>query len=127
MHMPQRRFTFFVLIVLLHCTRFAHTQSASALPQPVTTLYLSECLPEEPGKLNSVAFSSNDSIAMWIYRTSTGGPQYSQYDVRWSSGSFKRIAQPDNPRWGGRSSADGSRMLFDSGERNVPKFQRLVE
>jgi hypothetical protein len=115
------------LIVLLNCARFASAQTPPPLPQPVAALDLSESLPEEPGELISVAFSSDNSVAVWIYRTATQGPQYSQYDVQWGSRSFKRIAQPESPRWGGTSSADRSRKLFEFSERKVPRFQHLLE
>src|ERR1700730_8164748 len=127
--MKYKRGTFMIvlLIVLLNCARYASAQTTPPLPRSVATLELSESLSEEPGELISVEFSSDNSVAVWTYRTATQGPQYSQYDVQWGSGSFKRIAQPEGPRWGGRSSADGSRMLFDFGERKVPRFQHLLE
>jgi len=115
------------LIVILNCARLAPAQTSSPPPQPVATINLSESLPEEPGELTSVAFSSNNSVAVWIYRTAVQGPLYSQYDVQWASGSFKRIALSESPRWGGRLSADGSRRLFDFSERKVPRFQHLLE
>ena len=115
------------LIVLLSCARFASAQTPPPLPQPVATVDLSESLPEEPGGLISVAFSSDNSVAVWMYRTATQGPQYPQYELQWRSGSFKRIAPPEGPRWGGTSSADGSRKLFEFSERKVPRFQHLLE
>ncbi len=114
-------------IVLLNCPPFASAQSHAPLPQPVATIDLSESCPEEPGELISVVFSSDNSLAVWMYRTAAQGPRYSQYDVQWRNRSFKRIAQPESPRWGGRSSGDGSRMLFDLGERKIPRFQHLLE
>jgi hypothetical protein len=115
------------LIVLFNCARFASAQTLPPPTQPVATLDLSESLPEESGELISVVFSSDNSVVMWLYRTTTQGPQYSQYYVQWGSGSFKRIAQTEGPRWGGRSSSDGGRMLFNFGERKVPRFQQLLE
>ena len=117
------------LIILLICARFASAQTPP-LPQPVATLQVSESLLEEPGEvtLTTVAFSSDNSIALGICRTAVQGPKCSQYVVQWENGSFSRIVQTQvSPRWGGNSSADGSRKLFDFGERKVPRFQHLLE
>jgi hypothetical protein len=127
--MGHKRVTFpmVALIVLFICSRSAPAQTAPTPTQPAAIIELSELSPEETGELVSVAFSSNDSIAVWINRTSDQDPQYSEYDLHWGNGSFKRIPQPESPRWGGRSSADGSRMLVDRGERKVSRFQHLLE
>jgi hypothetical protein len=127
--MEYKRGAFLIvgLIVLLNCARFASAQTPPPQPQPVATLDLSESLPEDPGELVSVAFSSDNSVAVWIYRAAAQGPKYSQYDVQWGSGSFKRIAPSKRPQWGGKSSTDGSRKLFDFGERKIPRFQHLLE
>jgi hypothetical protein len=129
--MEYKRGTFpiFGLIVLFNCALF---DSASTSPpsQPVATLDLSGSLPEEPGEptLTTVAFSSDNSIAVGVCRTAVRGPKCSQYFVQWENESFKRIAQTQGPpRWGGRSSADRSRRLFDFSERKVPRFQHLLE
>jgi hypothetical protein len=116
------------LIVLFNCSLFASV--SNPLPQPVATLDLSESLPEVPGELTltTVAFSPNNSIAVGVCRTAVQGPKCSQYVVQWENGSFKRIAQTQEPpRWGGRLSADGSRRLFDLSERKVSRSQHLLE
>jgi hypothetical protein len=130
--MECRRGTFLILgfVVLLNCARFASAQTPSLPPQPVATLDLSESLPKESGepRLTTIAFSSDNSIALGICRAADQGPKCSQYVVQWQNGSFNGIVQTQgSPRWGGRSSADGSRMLFDLEERKVPKFQHLLE
>jgi hypothetical protein len=116
------------LVVLLNGTQPA--LASDPRPQPVATLDLTELLPEELGELTltTVAFSSEYSIAVGVCRTAVRGPKCSQYVVQWENESFKRIAQTQEPpRWGGRSSADGSRRLFEFSERKVPRFQRLLE
>jgi hypothetical protein len=129
--MDHKRGTFPILglIVLFNCALFAFA-SDPLLPQPVATLDLSESLGGEPEELTltTVAFSSDNSIAAGICRTAVQGLKCSQYVIEWENGSFKRIVQTqEHPRWGGRSSADGSRMLFDFGVRKVPRFQHLLE
>lgn len=118
------------LIALANCIGFASAQTVSPLPQPVGTIDVSELLSEESGDLvlTTVAFSSDSSIALGIYRTAGQGPRLSQYVVQWEDEPFKCIVPiQESPRWGGRSSADGRRVLFDFGERKVPKLQHLLE
>ena len=117
-------------VVLLNCARLTSAQSPLLPPQPVATLDLSESLPKESGKptLTTVAFSSDNSIALGICRAADQGPKCSRYVVQWQNGSLSGIVQTQgSSRWGGRSSADGSRMLFDLEERKVPKLQHLLE
>jgi hypothetical protein len=117
------------LIILLNCALFG-SASTPPVSEPVATLDLSGLLPEETGELTlaTVAFSSDNSIALGICRTVVQGPKCSLYVVQWENESFKRIAQSqETPRWGGRLSADGSRRLFDFSERKVPRFQHLFE
>jgi len=130
--MEYRRGIFLIvaLIVLLNCARFGSAQTPPPLPQPVATLDLSESLPEEQGELilTAVAFSSDSSITVGICRTSARGPNCSQHVFQSGNGSFKHIASTQEPaRWGGRSSADGSRKLFEVSGRKVPRFQHLLE
>ncbi len=129
--MECRRGAFLILgfVVLLDCARFASAQTP-ALPQPVATLDLSEALPKESGEpwLSRAAFSSDNSIALRICRAGDEGAKCSQYVVQWQNGSFSGLVPTQgSPRWGDRSSADGSRMLFDLEERKVPRFRHLLE
>ena len=129
--MEYKRGTFPVLglIVLFNYAVFA-SASTPPVPQPVATLDLSESLPQEPGglTLTNIAFSSDSFITVGTCRTAVQGPKCSQYSVQWANGSFKRIAQTQEAsRWGGRSSADGSRRLLDFSERKLPRFQQLLE
>jgi hypothetical protein len=129
MEYKRRTLPILGLIVLLNCSLFAAT-SNPPLTQPVATLELSQSLPEERGELTvtAVAFSSESSITVGICRTDVQGLKCSQYVVQWENGAFKHIAQTQEPaRWGGRSSADGSRRLFDFSERKVPRLQHLLE
>ena len=129
--MEHKRSAFWVLgwIVLLNCARFASAQSSTRLPQPVATLDVARSLPEESGELTltTVAFLSKNSIAVEIFRPVAQGSQFTQYVVQWENGSFKRIAQTQTLQWGETSSADGSRKLFESSGRTVPRFQHLLE
>src|SRR5579864_4765479 len=90
------------LIVLLSCIGFASAQTSPVQPQPLATLDVSQLLPEESVKLTltTVAFSSEDSIAVETYQAAVQGPQFAQYVVQWRSGSFNRVAQIPGLRWG---------------------------
>jgi hypothetical protein len=129
--MEHKRGTLLILglSVLLNCAPFS-SASTPPVPQPIATLDPSGSLPEEAGEpiLSMGAFSSDNSIALWICRTADQGLKCSQYIVQWANGSFGPITQTQEPpRWGERLSADGSRRLFDFSEREVPRFQRLLE
>ena len=62
-------------IVLLNCARSATAQAPPPQPQRVATLDVSQSLPEGSGKLalSTVAFSSEDSIAVEIYQGTVQG------------------------------------------------------
>jgi len=131
--MEHKRGTFLILAltVLFTCAPFA-SASTPPVPQPIATLDPSGLLPESAGGLilSMVAFSSDDSIALWICRTAAQALKCSQYVVQWENGSFGPIAQTQEPfDWGrvGGLSANGSRRLFAFSEREVPIFQRLLE
>jgi hypothetical protein len=131
--MEHNRGTFLILglIVLLTCAPFG-SASTPPVPQPIATLDPSESLPEEAEELilSMVAFSSDNSIALWMCQTAVQGLKCSQYAVQWENGYFGPITQTREPPrwgWGGRLSADGSRRLFAFGEREVPIFQRVLE
>ena len=117
------------LLILICCTGFASAQTSPVQPQPLATLDVSQLSPDEPASLTltTVAFSSEDSIAVEIFRTAVQGPQFVQYTVQWQSGSFNRIAEVAGMRWGGTSSADGRRKLLEISKRKVPGKQHLLE
>lgn len=118
------------LIVLLNFGSLASESDAPPPARRVAVFDLSVSLPEEPGQLNltTVAFSSDGSIVVGICRTGFQGPQRYQYEIRWENGSYGRAVQTKAaPVWGGRSSADGSRKLFELSKRRVPFFQHVME
>lgn len=130
----QRNRTFPVLllglIVLSNGGLLASALDGSSLPESVAVLDLSELLPEEsaPSTWTTVAFPSDRFISMSFCRAGVQGPQCSQYEIQWENGSSERIVETQSVwSWGERSSADGSRKLFEFSERRVPRFQHLLE
>ncbi len=129
MEYKSHSFAILGFIVLLSCARSAFAQTPAPSVQPIATIDVSQWPPEGSGQLElvRVAFSSENSIMVQTFQAKAEGPQYAQYSVQWENGSFKRITQTPGLRWGGTSSADGRRKLFEFSERKVPRIQHLLE
>jgi hypothetical protein len=120
------------LVVLFNCTELAHT-SDSLLPQPVAVV--NDMPPESNDpSLNTVAFLSDTTIEVAACPTVRRDATCSFAFFRWENGVLKHNHEPAKAKTGGlvelvesTPSTDGRRMFFDFNDREVAKFQHLLD
>jgi hypothetical protein len=120
------------LAVLFNCTELALT-SDSPLPQPVAVVDVIQPTSNDPS-LTTVAFLSDTTIEVAACPTVRRDTTCSFAFFRWENGILKHSEEPVNVKTGGfvelvesTPSADGRRMFFDFNDKEVPKFQHVLD
>jgi hypothetical protein len=120
------------LVVLLNCTELALT-SDSPLPQPVAVVDDMQPTSNDPS-LTTVAFLSDTTIEVAACPTVRRDATCSFAFFRWENGILKHSEEPVNVKTGGfvelvesTPSADGRRMFVDFNDKEVPKFQHVLD
>lgn len=119
------------LVVLLN-TELALTADLP-LPQPVTVI--DDMLPKsDDPSLTRVAFLSETTIEVSACPTVSRDATCTFAFFRWENGILRHSEEPVKVKTGGfvelvesTPSADGRRMFLDFNDREVPKFQHLLE
>ena len=120
------------LVVLLNCTELALT-SDSPLPQPVAVVDDTQPTSDDPG-LTTVVFLSDTTIEVAACPTVRRDATCSFAFFRWENGVLRHSDEPVKVKTGGfvelverAPSADGRRMFLDFNDKEVPKFQHVLD
>lgn len=119
------------LVVLFSCTELALTTDSPRL-QPVAVV--DDVQPESnDASLTTVAFLSDTTIEVTACPTVRRDATCSFAFYRWENGVLKHSEEPVKVKTGGfvelvqsTRSADGRRKFFDFNDRDVPKFQHVL-
>jgi hypothetical protein len=123
---------FLRLLVLLTCTELA-LASDSPLLQPIAVVDDMQPESNDPS-LTTVTFLSDTTIEVAACPTVRRDATCSFALFRWENGVLKHSEEPTKVKTGGfvelvesAPSADGRRMFFDFNDRDVGKFQHLLD